>query len=292
MQSEYQAIYHRFVTVYLPSLQLTPRTRQEYAWDVEAFLAHLRTKSAPHLTSLNIHHLQHYLAATPQTTNPNTERRKAASLRTFCDLLVKLGQQPRNIADELVLPRRNPTTPDCFSVDEIQSLEASAAQNSEAQAIVSLLLHTGLTLSELTSLKVSDLPLSETGSFKSNFLRIAPPGRHYKARILPLTPAVIDAIEGYLDSRPLPPDAHLFPNPSGARISARGMRDKIIAILRSAGIEGKSPQTFRNTFAARLFARGVDVEIVQRMMGHESKKTTQRYEEAGLHFLQSALACP
>lgn len=290
MQSEYQAIYHRFVAVYLPSQKLTPRTRQEYAWDVDSFLAHLQVNGAPLLASLTKHHLQRYLRSACGDINPNTERRRIASLRIFCDLLIKLGQQPRNIAAELVLPKRNPQTPDCFSVDEIQSLEISASRNLESSAIVALLLHTGLTLSELTALKVSDLPLTPNGSFKSNFLRIAPPGRHYKARILPLTPSVINAIEAYLDSRLLPPDSHLFPNPKGARISARGMRDKIIAILRCAGIEGKSPQTFRNTFAARLFARGIDVEIVQNMMGHESKKTTARYAEAGLHFLQSALA--
>jgi len=289
MQSEYQAIYHRFVSVYLPAQKLTPRTRQEYAWDVDSFLAYLHAVGAPRLASLHKYHLQRYLQSACEGINPNTARRKIASLRIFCDLLNKLGQQPRNIADEVVLPKRKTAVPDCFTLDEIQPIEAAATRNPEAQAIVSLLLHTGITLSELISLKLSDLPLAPTGSFKSNILRIALPGRHYKARILPLNPSVINAIEAYLDSRLLPPDSHLFPNPKGARISARGMRDKIIAILHNAGIEGKSPQTFRNTFAARLFARGIDVEIVQKMMGHASKKTTKRYEEAGLHFLQTTL---
>ena len=138
-------------------------------------------------------------------------------------------------------------------------------------AILLLLYGAGLRVAEALSLTARDLPIAAT-------LRVT--GKRSKTRIVPVVPAIREAIEDYLRQRPYPlgHDAKLFVGARGGPLNPDLVRRSVAAARRRLGLpDSLTPHALRHSFATHLLARGADLRALQELLGHASLSSTQIY---------------
>jgi site-specific recombinase XerD len=166
---------------------------------------------------------------------------------------------------------------------EINKLLAAAQNGSRAGlirrdvAILQLILHTGLRVSEIVNLKKEDLIFDNPGMR----LKVSN-GQTETSRYLPLSKAMLKVLNSYLQIRPQVTNSdYLFLSQGGRFISGRTVQRIVRDCAKSAGLEGVSAQSLRRTFALRLLANCDNLELVSERLGHQSKTITEQY--LGIH---------
>jgi integrase/recombinase XerC len=150
------------------------------------------------------------------------------------------------------------------------------------QAVLTLLYGCGLRISEALSLKRSDAPIPDS-------LRIT--GKGSKTRLVPVLPAVREAIDAYLAEAPfaLGPDEPLFRAKRGGPLSPRHVQATVQNLRGRLGLPASAtPHALRHSFATHLLGAGADLRSIQELLGHASLSTTQRYTEVNAAALLSA----
>jgi len=175
-------------------------------------------------------------------------------------------------------PKRPRTLPRPAAPAEALELAADAAQAASQEwigardlAILLLLYGGGLRVAEALSLTGRALPLGTT-------LRVT--GKRSKTRIVPVVPAVRDAVELYVRQCPFPigGDAPLFVGARGGPLNPDLVRRSVAAARRRLGLpETLTPHALRHSFATHLLARGADLRSLQELLGHASLSSTQIY---------------
>lgn len=216
-----------------------------------------------------------------------TLARKVAALRSFYGYLLRNGMVAANPAELVQLPRREQYIPVVLSVDEMQALLETAFPEDEIgrrdRAMIELFYSTGIRLSELTGLNIEDVHLRE------GLVKVRGKGR--KERIVPAGRPALQAVESYLEKRPLIPAGSrdeagagpLFLSTRGKRMNPRGVSRVLEEWVRRSGIARKiSPHALRHTFATHLLDAGADLRSIQEMLGHSSLSTTQKYTSVSM----------
>ncbi|MDO9248424.1 MAG: tyrosine recombinase XerC, partial [Phenylobacterium sp.] len=150
------------------------------------------------------------------------------------------------------------------------------------EAVLTLLYGCGLRISEGLSLKRSDAPLAES-------LRIV--GKGSKTRIVPVLPAVREAVDAYLATVPfvLTPGEPLFRAKRGGALSPRHVQATVQLLRGRLGLPASAtPHALRHSFATHLLGAGADLRSIQELLGHASLSTTQRYTDVDAAALLSA----
>ncbi|WP_156289286.1 site-specific tyrosine recombinase XerD [Oceanobacillus salinisoli] len=207
-----------------------------------------------------------------------TISRHISSIRSFHQFLVREQLVQQDASLHIETPRKERKLPDVLSQKEIESLLAIHENSPLAirnKAMLELMYATGLRVSEIITLKVSDLHL--TMGFVQCF------GKGSKERIVPIGDVAIKAVEDYLQqarNQLVKQNANhvLFVNQHGRPLSRQGFWKILKKIALDAGISKKiTPHTLRHSFATHLLENGADLRIVQEMLGHEDISTTQIY---------------
>jgi integrase/recombinase XerD len=157
-------------------------------------------------------------------------------------------------------------------------------------AMLTLAVQTGLRVSELTALTISDIRLS-TGAHVSCH------GKGRKQRITPLTTATVRVLKSWLAERGGQPADPLFPARHGGALSRDAVERRLAVHTATAAAtcpslqdKNVSPHTLRHTCAMQLLAAGVDITVIALWLGHENVATTQIYIHADLALKEQALA--
>ncbi len=202
--------------------------------------------------------------------------RKLAAVRSFFRYLCMEGYVRKNPAKLVSSPKVPKSLPRFLSVDEIFCLLDKPAGDSfretRDRAILELLYSSGLRVSELTSLDISDLDIKES------LIRVKGKGR--KERIIPVGSKAMAAIQNYLPERISlkKKSSALFLNNRGGRLTERSVRRILLQYSRMVNLKGDlSPHTLRHTFATHLLHGGADLRSIQELLGHSSLSTTQKY---------------
>jgi integrase/recombinase XerC len=148
---------------------------------------------------------------------------------------------------------------------------ASAWQANRDIAVLTLLYGCGLRISEALGLSRAAAPLGE---------QVTITGKGNKQRLVPVLPAVREAVAEYLAAcpYPLPPDGPLFVGARGGPLSPRIVQRQMETLRRALGLpESATPHALRHSFATHLLAGGGDLRAIQELLGHASLSTTQRY---------------
>jgi integrase/recombinase XerC len=175
-------------------------------------------------------------------------------------------------------PKRPRTLPRPAAPDEAMELAENAAEAASAPwigardlAILLLLYGAGLRVAEALSLTAAILPIGAT-------LRVT--GKRSKTRIVPVVPAVREAIEDYVRQCPYPlsGDTALFVGARGGPLNPDLVRRAVAAARRRLGLpDTLTPHALRHSFATHLLARGADLRALQELLGHASLSSTQIY---------------
>jgi integrase/recombinase XerC len=196
-----------------------------------------------------------------------------AFLRYAADQQGSAAQLPRTRAPKRPRTLPRPAAPD----DAVELAENAAAAASEPWigardlAILLLLYGAGLRVAEALSLTGDALPMGQT-------LRVT--GKRSKTRIVPIVPAVRDAIEDYVRQCPYPlrGPVPLFVGARGGPLNADLVRRSVAAARRRLGLpDTLTPHALRHSFATHLLAGGVDLRALQELLGHASLSSTQIY---------------
>lgn len=284
MEDSFREQWQVFFSDYLIHLRLerslSKHTVAAYQRDLirlYEFLGH--TLLLKGLSEVKTDHLLAFLAEVSATLSKRSQARLLSSIRSYFQFLHQTGQLSSDPAEVLETPRIERRLPTVLSVEEVLALfdavDLSQPQGHRNRAILELLYSCGLRVSELISLRLSDL------FFEDGFIRVL--GKGDKQRLVPIGDPAIASICYYLDQRrlqPCHPDCSdvLFLNRRGRGLT----REMIFLIVRQsveiAGIHKEvSPHTFRHSFATHLIERGADLRAVQEMLGHESILTTEIY---------------
>jgi len=213
--------------------------------------------------------------------------RKLAVLRNFYRFLASEGRIKTDPTERLVAPRQWQSIPKFLNQSQIEDLLAAADQSRPTgvrdRAMLELLYATGLRVSELCGLRVSDI------QFEAGVLRTI--GKGNKQRLTPVGKAALAAVQGYLSEvRPQllhgRTSPYLFVTARGGPLTRQAFWKLLAALGRKAGIfHDLTPHVIRHSFATHLLEGGADLRSVQTMLGHADISTTQIYT----HVMRSRL---
>ncbi|MGC8540724.1 MAG: tyrosine recombinase XerC [Phycisphaerae bacterium] len=208
-----------------------------------------------------------------------TVARKLATLRSFFKFLNKRGLTGNNPMLSIRTPKLDKRLPKFMTEEQVTRLlrtpDDSDILGSRDKAMLEVIYSSGLRVSELVGLNVDDLDAV------GGVLKVR--GKGKKERVSPVGQTAIAALTKYMDQRKTimtqdSPDAPLFINKHGQRLSTRSVRRKLDKYLIEAHLDPDiSPHTLRHSFATHMLNHGADLRVVQELLGHQSLSTTQIY---------------
>jgi len=287
-------------SAYLQSLDRSPATVRGYLTDLSVFTRWLESQGTSNLANLTAADLrfyrQHLLdhSASPQTIN-----RKLAALAAFGSWAAQTGILSANPALNIKSVGTMPQAPKWLDKKQRASLIQAAKDDLQKARLryprlwvlrlrdataVTLLLNTGLRVSELANLKLGDLLLTER---KSTLTVRA--GKGTKQRVLPLNKDARAMLEQWLAVRPQISDDALFVGQRGERLQVRSVQCAVSRLAELAGLQDVTPHICRHSFAKALLDSGVTLEKVATLLGHESLDTTRLYITPGEKDLELAV---
>jgi len=272
---------------------LSENTISGYTRDLEKLVLFLETINlAISPIKIQSHSIKEFVYEISKNVSPRSQARIISGLRSFFSYLVFEGYRKSNPTELLETPKIGLKLPDTLSESEINSLIAavdlSHPQGERNRTILETLYSCGLRVSEIITLKISDL------FFEEGFIRVL--GKGNKERFVPIHSRAQQLIDLYIktDRNKIEPQKRfedtIFLNRRGKGLS----RQMIFIILKNLaekiGLHKKiSPHTFRHSFATHLLKNGADLRAIQQMLGHESITTTEVYVHLDRGFLKDVL---
>ena len=272
---------------------LSRNSIESYVLDVEK-LQHYLIDNAIEVSPLNIKEeiLQEFIYSISKQINPRSQARLLSGLKSFFNYLIFEEYRQDNPLELIEAPRLGRKLPDTLSIKDIDNLIAavdlSTNEGERNRAMLETLYGCGLRVSELVSLKISDL------FFDEGFIKVT--GKGNTQRFIPVSPLTQKYITIYKNEvrRHLPISKEfsdtLFLNRRGKQLT-RAMIFTIIKDLAKKINLNKtiSPHTFRHSFATHLLENGADLRSIQLMLGHESITTTEIYMHVDRKHLNQVL---
>lgn len=218
-----------------------------------------------------------YLASRSKVSE-RSQARFLSALRNFFDWLYLEGVVKENPCELVDMPKLGRYFPSVLSEQEVEAIMDSVDTSDwigvRDRAILEVLYGCGLRVSEAVGLRISCLYPDE------GFVRVF--GKGKKERLIPFCGMALEAVQRYLEVRPLPADSRsddlLFLNNRGTSLSRVSMFKMVKKQALIADVRKEiSPHTFRHSFATHLVENGADLRVVQEMLGHESITTTEIY---------------
>lgn len=254
-------------------------TLAAYANDIGKLLAFLEAEDKDPLTA-QLSDLQAFAASLHDIgICPRSQCRILSGVRTFYHYLLVDGYVDDDPTELLESPRIGEHLPEVLTLEEVdrlqQAIDLSKWEGQRNKAIIEVLYSCGLRVSELVTLKLSDLYLDE------QFLRVT--GKGQKTRLVPISPVAIKQLQLWffdrnaMNIKPGEED-YVFLNRRGAHLTRTMILIMIKRLGQEAGIAKTiSPHTLRHSFATSLLEGGADLRSIQAMLGHESIGTTEIY---------------
>ena len=268
-----------FITYLHNVKKKSENTVLSYNRDLTKFIKYLRTNKITSLDKVEEKDLEKYI----KELNDNgfksaTVSRNIASLKAFFHYLNNEGVLSNDPTKSLKSPKIEKKIPEILTTDEVFALLEQPSGDSPKEirdkAMLELLYATGIRVSELINLEVSDVNLKTSSILcrDGSKSRTIPYGKKAKDA---LTRYLEDAREAIVDNKE---STILFANCSGQKMSRQGFWKLIKHYAKKAGIESDiTPHTLRHSFAAHLVENGADLRSVQEMLGHSDISTTQIY---------------
>lgn len=266
-------------------------TQKTYASLLRRFIPWARKRGVTEWTGVEYAHLADFLDAERQRAPQGAEDGSTAvlsleslylqiaALRAFYKFAVAEGHLPRNLAEDLSMPRRWQRLPKALSPGDIERLLAPPEGSDPADlcdtAVLELAYASGLRLAELRGLRLEQLHLD------AGFVNVI--GKGNKERVVPVGQRAVRALQVYLEhARPkflkAGSPATVFLTQIGTAFSHSTLWQRVRRRARRAGIlTPVTPHMLRHSFATHLLEHGADLRVIQEMLGHASISTTQVY---------------
>lgn len=260
---------------------LSANSIANYTFDIQRLLHFLDTNNLPvSPVSITYETLQEFIYSVSKEVNARSQARIISGLKSFFLYLIFEDYRQDNPMELIEAPKIGRKLPDTLSLTEIDALigaiDLSTDEGERNRTMIETLYGCGLRVSELVSLRLSDI------FFDENFIKVT--GKGNKQRFVPMSDVTRKYLLLYRDNvrvhYPIQKgyEDTLFLNRRGKQLT-RAMVFTIIRLLAKKINLAKtiSPHTFRHSFATHLLENGADLRAIQLMLGHESITTTEVY---------------
>lgn len=269
----------------------SPNTIEAYTHDIDYLLNFLRGEQIG-VEDVRLEHLETFAATIHEFgVSATSQARILSGVRSFFRFLVLDGVLRDDPSELLESPSVGEHLPEVLSTEEVDRMEAaidlSKWEGQRNRAIIEVLFSCGLRVSELVSLKFSDVFAEE------KYLRIV--GKGDKERLVPISDTALNEMKLWLFDRNLmkikPGEQdYVFLNRRGAHLTRTMILIMIKRTAEEAGItKTVSPHTLRHSFATALLQGGANLRAIQEMLGHENIKTTQIYTHIDITTLREEI---
>lgn len=223
--------------------------------------------------------------------HPRSQARILSGIKSFYHFLIYKNKRTDDPTELLESPKIGLRLPEVLSIEEIDgiisAIDLSKPEGQRNKAIIETLYGSGLRVSELTGLQLSNIYIDE------GYMLVE--GKGSKQRLVPLSPPAIKQIglwkidRNNLNTKKGAEDI-LFLNRRGGKLTRAMIFTIIKDLAAKAGIRKNiSPHTFRHSFATHLLENGANLRAIQQLLGHESITTTELYTHIDVHFLRKTI---
>jgi integrase/recombinase XerD len=253
---------------------LSNNTVSSYRNDIKSFLLWIDKNSFNPL-SINDSDANNYISKLFRDgLKSSSVNRKISSIKSFYTFLQKKKIIMKSPIADIVMPKQEKYLPVSISEEEVERLLNSPDLNIEIErrdkAIIELLYATGMRISELTNLKLTDIDINRS------VLKVF--GKGSKERLVPFGEKAAESISLYLKDRKDLKSKEIFLSNRGTKISRGAFWQRIKIYIKRENLKiSISPHTLRHAFATHLLNRGADLRSVQILLGHSDLSTTQIY---------------
>ncbi len=254
--------------------QASPQTHDNYLRDINKFLDHY---SALAVEDIDAGHIRQCLASLhQQSLSPRSLQRWLSAVRSLFNFCIRQGWLQKNPCDGVHPPKAKKALPKTLDADEVNQL-LNSNKNSfleiRDRAMAELLYSSGLRLSELVNLNLTELDLH--GSM------VTVTGKGQKMRLLPVGREAKNALVKWLEQRSgvvLDGELAVFVSQKGRRLGQRSVQQRLQKLAASQHLEQPvNPHMLRHSFASHMLESSGDLRAVQELLGHANISTTQIY---------------
>jgi integrase/recombinase XerD len=283
-----------FLKEYLSHLKLeknlSDNTISSYKNDISSFIRFLEQHKIDDPSKIDSNIIVKFFTNLEKVgLTSSSAARYFSSLKGFLNYLFANDYVKSNPIEKVSPPKLAKNLPGVLTFEEVDKILSLPNTNETLgirdKTILEVFYACGLRISELISLKLSDIFLDE------EMIRVF--GKGSKERIVPIGSSAINWIKTYLTkSRPLlqkkmKSENYLFLNSRGTKLSRMGVWKIVDRYIKESGIEKSAhPHTFRHSFATHLIEGGADLRSVQEMLGHADISTTQIYTHIDREFIK------
>lgn len=236
--------------------------------------------------------LQAFLFETSKSiSSVRTQARLIAGIHSFYRFLLYHNYIEQDPSELLETPKKEQRLPEVLSLEEIErmiaQIDMSKAEGNRNRAIIEILYGSGLRVSELVNLRLSDIYIVE------GYIRVC--GKGNKQRLVPISQEAMTWSAYWLEDRhalDIKPEATdiVFLNRYGRQLTRAMIFTIVKRLAEQADIHKTiSPHTLRHSFATHLLQNGADLRIVQQLLGHETIGTTEIYTHVEVQDLREAI---
>ncbi|MGN7202648.1 tyrosine-type recombinase/integrase [Pedobacter sp. SAFR-022] len=281
----------RFIQYISEQKKYSAHTQTAYAQDLLQFEDFIRCNYALSFEAVQHIHAREYIVyLMEQGLGTSSIGRKLSTLRSFYKYLQRQGLVSRNpmlLVKAPKITKKLPVFVDEQKMDELLDSEVvfdNSFPSLRDKMMMELFFGTGMRLSELISLKETDV------SFYEHTVRVL--GKGNKERIVPVTPQLSAQLKAYLDMKHLQQfdtaTASLFVTDKGEPLYAKYVYNKVKHYLALVSTQEKrSPHVLRHSYATSLLNRGADLNAIKELLGHASLAATQVYTHNSIERLKS-----
>ncbi|MFI9429290.1 MULTISPECIES: site-specific tyrosine recombinase XerD [Streptosporangium] len=299
--SETEAVLSSYLSHLALERGLAANTLASYRRDLLRYVEHLKNRGRVTFGEIAEADVTAFLTALRegdeehQALVASSTARAVSAVRGLHRFALREGVSDHDPAHGVRPPRQLRRLPKAISVDDVERLIAASGPEGAPltmrnRALLELLYGTGARISEAVGLAVDDVDLGA----QTQQVRLR--GKGGRVRLVPLGRFAREALGAYLTRARPGIAAHgrgtsgLFLNARGGRLTRQGAWEVLQAAAERGGLAGISPHILRHSFATHLLDGGVDVRVVQELLGHASVTTTQVYTLVTVDKLREAYA--
>ena len=275
-----------FLNYLLVDKGLSNNTVKAYEADISSFFQWLDNKDLKY-KNLKEDHINQYISFLFQRKmRSSSVNRKISSIKSFYIFLVKRNFVKNSPLNDLVTPKQEKYLPESMSEAEVDKLlnspDVSNKIENRDKAMIEMLYATGMRISELVNLKVTDVDM------KRCVVKVF--GKGSKERLVPFGETALDSLRSYLNEREQSSSKEIFLSNRGKKMTRVAFWQRVKVYLIRENLKNSiSPHTLRHAFATHLLNRGADLRSVQLLLGHSDLSTTQIYTHIAKQRLSDVL---
>jgi integrase/recombinase XerC len=269
-------LQNKFITYLSSEKRFSEHTIKSYTTDLKQFTSFLSSEFQiiDEINEISFQIIRTWIASLLEKgLSPRSVNRKISTLKTYFKFLIREGKLIENPMMKVVAPKSKKRLPVFIEEDQIASLlnevqfeEGFVGQRNKL--IIELFYVTGIRLSELINIKISDV------DFNNQSIKVL--GKRNKERIIPLSSTTINSLNNFIENNQK--NHFLFTNLDGMKLYTKlvyRLVNKYIAKISS--VNKKSPHILRHTFATHMLNNGADINAIKELLGHANLSATQVY---------------